>query len=168
MKPERNALNVSTTCAAILLSLLSGCASVSPVPPELQAVYQAEAASGQPGGAISVSEMLQRARLNNPTTDANKQPVADSLSLTFKPASSELSATLDTRIQSFFDQQPIQRGWQIRCSPDTGTDRFQAIQVATRRCREVSRILKARHLPVKARLDTQASPGSVLISHSES
>lgn len=128
--------NLMLACA-----LLSGCASgYNPAPQELSGVNSS-------GSAISVSQMLTRARGDNPVASESRSP-PQQLLLHFSHNNTDLNAQQQNQLHRLANQSDPdlqQPGLlQISCAPSTDLNRYLAASIAITRCMSVSSFLEKR------------------------
>jgi|GEM_PF-1588996 len=151
-------LPISALCLSSLL--LSGCNTMMskldiPFYEELEEKPEAH------HGAISVSEMLQRAKTGD---DSHTEAVIEAapLDLTFAKNQSRLSTTHKTRLRHY-SEATAQKPLSVRCAPSMVSDSFTATTLAVSRCMKVSHFMQQLDVSVEAAVEPNMAPDHVIL-----
>ena len=141
--------------------LLAGCSSNQMTP---QAILN-QGSDNQQAGAISISELLNNARLQTAADSTDKLPVQ--LTLTFKPEQMDLSEQQSQQLNTYANQYANQldlNAVRLQCAPSAASDSFTAMAQGMNRCMKVSRFFDRRALKAEVHMQPQLKQNQILVA----
>lgn len=146
------------------VALASGCATTLQTP-DLNLITRqaADAEQSSQSGAISISEMLSRARGQSAQPNGQTEKT---LELRFTSRSLELTASQQDALNRYANTRPSQT-LQVDCAPSATSDPVTAASVAVSRCIKVSRFLEKRTHTTAISLQPTLEADQIRVSESE-
>ncbi|WP_261844878.1 hypothetical protein [Aliamphritea ceti] len=151
--------SIRTTTLGMICSslLLAGCSSNQMTP---QAILN-QGGDNQQVGAISISELLSNARLQNGSANKDDQP--EQITLTFSANQMKLSEQQAQQLNAYANQYSVKPVY-LKCAPSDVSDSFTAMAQGMKRCIHVSQFLTRRALKAEVHMQPQLVHNQILVT----